>query len=462
MIRKSIEEISEILGCSFIGNSSLICDGVSIDSRKTEENNLFIPIKGENSDGHAYAHSAIKNGAKILLWNENIAIPKDLDEKSGLILVKDTTIALQKLAIAYRHELKAKFIGITGSNGKTSTKDILAGILSAKFKTQKTLGNNNNELGVPMTILSLDEDTEMAVIEMGIDNIGDLPFLKDMVKPDIGILTNVGVAHLYHFNSVQEIAYAKLEMVQCVNENGYFIYNDDNYYISEEMEKSNPRKDIEYISFGKNNSSDIYFTDLVTDEKGVRFNAHGFIDLPVVVNLLGKHQSYNSLPAIAAAKLCGLKDEEILRGLTLIEPTGLRNELIKLGNRIILNDIYKSNPESVYAAMDTFEEISSPYKIVVLGDMLGLGKTEKEIHRTLGVNLSKYKIDECIFYGDFAADMKEGALTFMPEDKITVVSKKSEITEKLLNYENCSIVLKASRDLALDEVVNELKEKLEK
>lgn len=459
MIRKNIKQIADMLKTTFIGSDNHECHGIELDSRKVTCGNLFIPIKGENCDGHKFAESAVENGANILLWNREFEIPDSLKEKAGFVLVEDTTNAFQQLAIEYRKELKAKFIGITGSNGKTSTKDILAGILSRKFKTQKTLGNNNNELGVPKTILSLDEDVEMAIIEMGVDNKGDLLFLNKMVKPDYGVLTNVGAAHLYHFNSIEDIADAKIEMIECVNDGGYFIYNDDNKYIKDAMNRVDLPNKINYLSFGNTCSSDIYFTNLITDENGVKFNCHGFIDIPIEIDLLGKHQSYNSLSAIAIAKLCGMNEEEIIEGLKLIEPTGLRNELLKVNSMTILNDSYKSNPESVYAAMDTFEELKSPFKIVVLGDMLGLGKAEKEMHTELCANMEKYEFDKLVLIGIFAEDMKLGALNYMDEKEIYIAKNNDDITDYLLGYldKECTMVIKASRDLQLDEVVNNLK-----
>ena len=191
--------------------------GVCIDSRKVVDGNLYIPIRGENNNGHKYVKQAIENGAKAVLWER-----KELDPPTDVvvILVDDTTKALQDLAKAYRNQLSMKVVGITGSNGKTSTKDILASVLKQHYITQKTMGNYNNEIGVPLTLLSLNENVEVAVVEMGMENLGELSFLTNMVKPDIAIISNVGTAHLENLGTMENIAKAKLEIVEGLSEKG--------------------------------------------------------------------------------------------------------------------------------------------------------------------------------------------------------------------------------------------------
>ncbi len=456
MINKSLGVIADMIN-STVKNSSfndILISGVCIDSRKVQKGNLFVPIKGLNANGHNYINSAIDNGCAATLWNKNEPNPPT---NIGVILVEDTVESLQKLAIAYRNALNIDVVGITGSNGKTSTKDIIAGIFSVKYKTQKTMGNYNNELGVPLTILSLDEDCKVAIVEMGLEKKGDLLFLKDMVKPNIGILTNVGTAHLENFNCVEEIANAKLEIVDCIEDNGLFIYNGDDELIKDEIKKISINNTLTIKRFGQNEDNDLYYSIIDQDENGITFETYGEVKDSFGMNMLGKHQALNALAAILAAKRFDLTNTDIKNGLSKIEKTGLRNEIVKIKNCTILNDSYKSNPQSTLVALDTFEGLSSPKKIVVLGDMLGLGKNEAKLHYEIGTKLSNYKVDELVTYGQLAKNIAEGASNVI--QNIKMFDDKELMIEYLSKYldEECTILIKASRSLALDEVVDKLR-----
>ncbi len=456
MINKSLGVIADMIN-STVKNSSfndILISGVCIDSRKVQKGNLFVPIKGLNANGHNYINSAIDNGCAATLWNRNEPNPPT---NIGVILVEDTVESLQKLAIAYRNALNIDVVGITGSNGKTSTKDIIAGIFSVKYKTQKTMGNYNNELGVPLTILSLDEDCEVAIVEMGLEKKGDLLFLKDIVKPNIGILTNVGTAHLENFNCVEEIANAKLEIVDCIEDNGLFIYNGDDELIKDEIKKISINNTLTIKKFGQNEDNDLYYSIIDQDKNGITFETYGEVKDSFGMNMLGKHQALNALAAILAAKRFDLTNTDIKNGLSKIEKTGLRNEIVKIKSCTILNDSYKSNPQSTLAALDTFEGLSSPKKIVVLGDMLGLGENEAKLHYEIGTKLSNYKVDQLVTYGQLAKNIAEGASNVI--QNIKMFDDKELMIEYLSKYldEECTILIKASRSLALDEVVDKLR-----
>jgi len=456
MINKSLGVIADMIN-STVKNSSfndILISGVCIDSRKVQKGNLFVPIKGLNANGHNYINSAIDNGCAATLWNKNEPNPPT---NIGVILVEDTVESLQKLAIAYRNALNIDVVGITGSNGKTSTKDIIAGIFSVKYKTQKTMGNYNNELGVPLTILSLDEDCEVAIVEMGLEKKGDLLFLKDMVKPNIGILTNVGTAHLENFNCVEEIANAKLEIVDCIEDNGLFIYNGDDELIKDEIKKITINNTLTVKKFGQGKDNDLYYSIIDQDENGITFETYGEVKDSFGMNMLGKHQALNALAAILAAKRFDLTNTDIKNGLSKIEKTGLRNEIVKIRRCTILNDSYKSNPQSTLVALDTFEGLLSPKKIVVLGDMLGLGENEAKLHYEIGTKLSNYKVDELVTYGQLAKNIAEGAGNVI--QNIKMFDDKELMIEYLSKYldEECTILIKASRSLALDEVVDKLR-----
>lgn len=456
MIKKDLRTIADMINSTLINSSlnDILISGICIDSRKVQKGNLFVPIKGINANGHNYINSAIDNGCVATLWNKNEPNPPD---SIGVILVDDTTLALQKLATSYRNSLNLNVIGISGSNGKTSTKDMLAALFSVRFKTQKTMGNYNNEFGVPLTILSLDEDCEVAVVEMGLERKGDLLFLKDMVKPNIGILTNVGTAHLENFNCVEEIANAKLEIAACIQDNGLFIYNGDDKLINGEIPKISINETLTVKKFGYESDNNLYYRIIEQNESGISFETYGELNDIFSINMLGKHQALNALSAILAAKELNLTTDDIKKGLNNIEKTGLRNELVKIKSCTILNDSYKSNPQSTLAALDTFEALSSPKKIVVLGDMLGLGENEAKLHYEIGTKLSGYKIDELVTCGDLAKNIAEGAKGIIKS--IKVFDDKNLMIEYLSKYldDDCMMLVKASRSLEFDEVVDKLK-----
>lgn len=458
MINIKISEALKILNGEFKGNCTIdkYIKGVSIDSRNTHENNLFIPIKGMTVNGHSYISDAIKNGAAATLWNKDEPNPP---EDMGVILVDDTVKALQELSKAYRNSLNAKIVGITGSNGKTSTKDITAAILSHKFKTQKTMGNFNTEIGVPYTLLSLDEDCEAAVIEMGMERKGEIEFLTNLVRPDIGIITSVGLVHIDNFPSIEEIAKAKLEITGGIKDEGLFIYFGDDKLIEETVKSTEIKDNIRKQTFGLKDNNTLWLKDFKENLDGItiRVNDESFGELKI--DMLGKHQALNTMAAILAALEFGMTGEEIRQGLLNIEKTGLRNEIIKIKNCSILNDCYKSNPVSINAALNIFELFENK-KIAVLGDMLGYREMSHEMHYNVGKNLSQYYIDELITIGEEAKYIAKGAKENTGIKTIVEFDTKEEAALYLKKYinEKCSILIKGSRFLKLEYIANKLKE----
>lgn len=458
MIKIRIKEAAIILNAQCAGNFSGedFIEGVSIDSRKVSQNNLFVPIKGMTVNGHKFINDVIEKGACATLWNKDEPNPP---ENIAVLLVEDTLKALQDLALWYRNTLKAKIVGVTGSNGKTSTKDITAGVLSQKFKTQKTMGNFNTEIGVPYTLLSLDEDCEAAVIEMGMERKGEIDFLTRLVQPDIGIITSVGLVHIDNFPSIEEIAKAKLEITEGIKENGLFIYFGDDELIERTVNSTKIKESIRKQTFGLEEKNTLFLTDFSESMEGINFkvNDHSLGELHV--EMLGKHQALNSMAAILAARELGMNDEEIRLGLLRIEKTGLRNEVIKINDCTILNDCYKSNPVSISAALDIFELIDAKNKITVLGDMLGYREMSHDMHYNVGKNLASHKIDELVTIGQEAKFMAKGARENTNIKSIVEFDTKEEATDYLKKYmsEDCAILIKGSRFLKLEYIVNTLK-----
>ena len=459
MINIKIKEAADILNAGLWGTYDWDkpIKGVSIDSRKVTENSLFIPIKGMTVNGHAFVKDAIEKGAAASLWNKDEPNPP---EDIALILVEDTVKSLQDLSRYYRNKLNVKIVGVTGSNGKTSTKDITAAILSQKYKTQKTLGNYNTEIGVPYTLLSLDEDCQAAVIEMGMERKGEIEFLTDLVQPDIAIITSVGLVHIDNFPSIEEIAKAKLEIVKGIKDGGLFIYYGDDPLIEETVKNTEIKEGVRRQTFGLNKSNTIWLKEFRQDLEGITIRVSDESLDEIHIDILGEHQALNAMAAILAGRELGMKPEEIRSGLSRIEKTGLRNEVIKIDKCNILNDCYKSNPVSIMAALDIFDLFDSKKKIAVLGDMLGYREISHDIHYKAGRDLSSHHIDELVTIGQEAKFIAKGARENTSIKSIVEFDTKEEAASYLKKYlsEDCTILIKGSRFLKLEYIANKLKE----
>lgn len=456
MIKYSLKELQTIVKGSNLKKEyeSLSIKGISIDSRQIEKGQLFVPIIGENFDGHTFIDGAIKNGAAAALWNEDTPVP-NID--FPFILVKDTLEAMQMIAKEYRSSLKVKIVGITGSNGKTSTKDILAGLLSTKYKTKKTLGNFNNEIGVPLTIFNLEEDTEIAVIEMGTMKFGDISQLTNFVKPDVAIITSIGEAHLEDLKTLENVAVAKLEILEGLNPNGLFIYYGDDPYLKEKVPTYNIKQKV--VTYGEDNHNDYQPNLDDYDGKGITFKFNKPESSSFTLSMIGKHQMYNATAAIIAAQHFGITLENVQKGFEKIDKTGMRNELIKANGFSILNDCYKSNPASVVTSLETLYSLKQyDQKIVVLGDMQGLGTSEIELHEEIGESIDPNQIEYIFTLGPISEFLVKKARRRFDENKALSYLNKPDLIKDLKKVikPNALVLIKGSRGLELEEIVEAL------
>lgn len=431
----------------------LIISGVSTDTRTIKEGQLFVPIKGEKFNGHDFIYKAIENGAIAALWCKDEELP---NVEIPLILVDDTLRAIQELAKEYRNQLSIKVIGVTGTNGKTSTKDILGSILSTKYKTFKTVGNLNNYLGVPLTILSLDEDVEIAVVEMGMSSLGEIEVLTNIATPDAAIITNIGDAHLEELKTRENVMKAKLEIVKGLKEDGIFVFNGDDELLREEVRKLNLKQKI--ITFGENTNND-YIAKLISiDNNGINFTVENMSSINLFLPMLGVHQMLNATAAIAVSRHFGLDFNLIKSGLSSVNLTKMRSQLTKGKGFDILNDSYNANPTSTKAAINTVYSLKGyNQKIIVFGDMLELGDKEIDMHKEIAYHIDFDKIDYLFTIGDLAKyTAKE--LSKKNSDKVFAFSGKKELIKKLKEVlkENALILLKASRSLKLETISEEL------
>lgn len=456
MIRRTLGQLEKMIKVDRISSPSLEIGirGVSIDSRKVEKGNLFVPLQGEKADGHQFVQTAIENGAAASFWQKDVPNPP---ENLPLIFVDDTLAALQELARSYRSELDIKVVGITGSNGKTTTKDMTASLLSLKYKVQKTEGNYNNHIGLPLSILALEEDTDIAVLEMGMSGKGEIDFLTKLARPHIAIITNIGESHLLDLGSREGIAEAKLEIINGLSENGAIIYNGDEPLLRKRLETYEGNGKL--LTFGNNSSNTLYPVYYEQQETGSVFKINEY-DKPFHLPVLGAHNVLNSLAAMLAARQFAIPYEIMDDGFKKLELTSMRMELVEgIRGVKIINDAYNASPTSMRAAIRLVESMDGfKKKILVLGDMLELGPDEEAFHFAIGKELDPEKISELFTFGPLGKHIARGALEVLPEDRVHSYLDKDELIRQLENYidKETLLLVKASRGMKLEEVVKNL------
>ncbi|WP_223636868.1 UDP-N-acetylmuramoyl-tripeptide--D-alanyl-D-alanine ligase [Planococcus sp. 4-30] len=446
-MKKKIEQVAKWLDIK-TNLKGFDVTGVSINTRTLKPGDLFIPFRGEQVNGHKYVRSAIELGAAASLWQrDEPGAPEDLP----LLFVDDCEVALQEMARAYRDELSAIVIGITGSNGKTSTKDLVASVLKPYFKVQKTQGNYNNELGLPLTILSLDEDTKVAVLEMGMSGKGQIEFLSELARPDYAIITNIGEAHLQDLGSREAIAEAKFEITAGLQQHGKLFYDGDEPLLQPFME-SFPQA----VSFGFDDNNELTVTDIKATENGSSFMVSGIIDAAFTIPVLGEHQVKNTLAAILIALEAGLSEEQIRKSLKDAALTDMRMQMIQADNgAIFINDAYNAAPSSMNAALNFIRETTmKDKKWVVLGDMLELGDDEQSYHEALSNYISDSLAGVCL-YGprmkwlyDKLQPAYNGKLLWSEDDYGPIIDLLKRYTNK-----DSVILVKGSRGMALEKVI---------
>jgi UDP-N-acetylmuramoyl-tripeptide--D-alanyl-D-alanine ligase len=457
MFEKTIREICTMLDVKndLSAFDSVVVKGVSIDTRKIESGNLFVPFKGENVDGHQFVRQAIENGASAALWDVNVPHPP---EDIPVFVVEDPLLALQALANKYRHELDLKVIGITGSNGKTTTKDIVANLLSVKYRVHKTQGNYNNHIGLPLTILSLPQDSEVAVLEMGMSGFGEIELLSNISQPDAAILTNIGESHLQDLGSREGIAKAKLEIVKGLKPDGLFAYYGDEPLLQEGV-KGIGLTNME--TFGRSESNTIYPTKIQMNNQGSYFETSFAEGETFYLPVLGQHNIHNALAGILLARYFGLSVEEMKEGLQSLKLTQMRMEMVegKKGESII-NDAYNASPTSMKAAIGLVSELEGfRTKILVLGDMLELGDDEEEFHQEIGRLIDQEKVQRVFTFGRLGTFIAKGALEKFPEERVHSFTDKESLTNELSSLIKGDelILFKASRGMKLEEIIEGLK-----
>lgn len=425
---------------------------VSTDTRKIEDGTLFIALKGENFNGNNYVLEAFNKGAKIAIVDEVKCDINELKDGVSLIKVEDTRRALMDLAKFYREKLGLKVVGITGSAGKTSTKDLVAAVLSDKYKVFKTKGNFNNEIGLPLMILELDSTYDVAILEMGMRGLGQIRELAEIASPDLGIITNIGISHIEILKTRENILKAKMEISTFFDKNNTLVVcgNDDFLGVL-------PEAEYKIVKTGVGEDFEIGARNIALEELSSTFTVYdGEKEEEFSLDMPGKHNISNLMLGIAIAKELGLSFEEMKRGLNNIEATSMRLELIKKDGFSILNDCYNSSPVAVKSSIDVMKNIEGKRRIAVLGTMRELGHKSEEAHEEIGKYAKENGIDEILCFGEFSENIKDGY-----GKECTVYPNKEALIRTLLNIicEGDIILVKASRSLKFEEITKALLEK---
>lgn len=458
-MKKSLQTLADWLNINDQEISDVMVSGVSINTKTIQPGDLFIPFKGEKVNGHQYVTQAFEKGASAALWQKDEPNPP---QNLPLLFVEDSEKALQQMARSYRKEHPATFIGITGSNGKTSTKDLVAGVLSPYFRVQKTAGNFNNNLGLPITILSLDEDTEFAILEMGMSGFGEIEFLSNLAQPHHVAITNIGEAHMQDLGSREGIAKAKFEIVSGLQADGCLFYDGDEPLLKPFIKKFNEEKgfpSIRTVSFGTTTTNDISAQSIQATENGSEFDVNGLIDSHFMIPVLGKHQVKNALVAILIAKEAGLTNDQILASLKNVSLTDMRMQVIPGKNgSLFINDAYNAAPTSMGAAITFIRETTiRPEKWLVLGDMLELGSDERAYHEALAEQIQPEDFAGVCLYGPRMKWLYDQLQESFGESHLIWSDKDYEpIRHELESHTsaNSIILVKGSRGMALENVIN--------
>ncbi len=465
----TLDELVSITGGTVIKNRTdhVKITSISTDSRECIEGTLFAAIKGEHFDGHSFIEETMKAGAVCALCQR---VPDNSASLCGdLVVVDDTVAALGKLAQAYLERISPRIVAVTGSVGKTTTKEFIYSVLSQKFNSHKTEGNFNNELGLPLTVFSMKEKTQAAVLEMGMSQSGEISYLSKLARPNIAVITNIGNSHIENLGSRENICAAKLEITDGLDDDGYLLLNADEPLLFAQKDKlshkilfvsmQNPAADFRALNVRTYDGYSIY--DLVLPNRVVTN-----IQIPTI----GVHNVQNSVFAFVCGMLMGMSDDEIRSGLMHFKNTGMRQNVYEYGGITIIEDCYNAGPESMKASLDVLARLAEKNKarsIAVLGEMRELGEYSKQLHTEIGKAVASKNINKLFTFGRDAENIVLGAinhgyLTEQVEINSNIEAPKATAEAlRALIKPNDVILFKASRAVRLERVIELLKKSLD-
>jgi UDP-N-acetylmuramoyl-tripeptide--D-alanyl-D-alanine ligase len=441
-----LSRIAEFLAAEGEFSPEALAEGYSIDSRTLRPGELFFAVKGERLDGHDFVEQALEKGAvaAVVRCDQLGRYPGN----TRLLAVNETLVALQTLATAVRRLWGKALIGVTGSTGKTTTKEAIAHLLSARFRVLKSEGNFNNHFGLPLMLLKLEPQHEAAVIEMGMSHAGEIAALANIAHPSLGVVTNVAPVHLEFFKSVADIARAKYELIESLPAGGIAVLNADDEYVSQFGRDFHGK----VVMYGLQSSADVRAESIeMHGPDGSTFEV--VIDScreKATLRLVGKHNIYNALAAVAVGLERGLNPSEAVGALASLVPAERRGQVVQVGNITIINDCYNSNPVALQAMVDALAVMPARRRIVVAGEMLELGPAAEEMHRSSGRHMAQRKVDAVLGVRGVAQLLVEGARE--AGIRAEFVATPEEAGDWLLREtrEGDVVLLKASRGVKLE------------
>ena len=408
-------------------------NGVSTDSRKVKKNDIYFSLKGPNFNGNEFAKSAIEKGACYAIVDQ-----KEYVIDKSYILVEDCLKTLQNLANYHRKNSKAKIIGLTGSNGKTTSKELIFSVLKNEFKTIATTGNLNNHIGVPLTLLSIKEDTEIAIIEMGANHLKEIETLSNIADPDYGYITNFGKAHLEGFKNLEGVIKGKSELYNhLINKSKLiFINNRDKKQVELTKEYSNK------FTFGEQNSDSIFSVKSINPKINISID-----NILIESNLFGQYNIDNIAAAICIGKYFNLDNENIKAGIERYIPENNRSQIIKKGSNKIILDAYNANPTSMQLALSSFNDMKEGKKIVFIGDMFELGENSHQMHQEIVYTVEKMNFDQTFIIGELFNKTKHSS-------KIKSFKNLNDLKGNMDEISNSAILIKGSRGMKLENILD--------
>lgn len=448
--------VNEILmavnGVLLSGSDDVAVNSVCINSKELKNDALFVPIKGENFDGHDFIASAFEAGAVATLTSRDIVVNSD----KVCIKVEDTKIALQRLAAYYRQKFKIPVVGVTGSVGKTSTKEMIASVLSAKFNVHKTVGNLNGQIGLPLTIFGLESRHDVAVVEMGISEFDEMESLAKVAMPNYAVMTNIGVTHIENLHTRENIFSEKFKITSFLSDSDYLFINGDD----EILGKMQNGYQFNVVSFGIKNNCEFTARNIVCENEKTKFQVlHGESFRNFVIPTIGEHSVYNALVAIAIAFSMGMNADEIQAGLFQFKNLDMRQNIQHLGEITLIDDSYNANPDSMKSALKVLAQISKKgRKIAVLGDMLELGDLAEQLHFEVGTFAAQIGTNIVITVGELAKFIAGGAVNLNANIRIFSFDSTEEALDclKSLIRSDDTVLVKGSRSMHMEKISEDL------
>ncbi len=450
-MKLTLSKIAEFISAKgdFPAEAEEVIEGYSIDSRTVGAGQLFFAVKGERLDGHDFVQQAFEKGAvAAVVGKEQL---RRYANKARLLAVEDTLVALQTLAKAVRKLWGKTLVGVTGSAGKTTTKEAIAHVLSARFRVLKSEGNFNNHFGLPLMLLKLEPGYEVAVIEMGMSHPGEIRALATIAHPEIGVVTNVAPVHLEFFDSLAGIARAKYELIESLPANGTAVLNSDDDYVSQFGRGFKGK----IVMYGTRPTADVRAEKIQSKgREGIEFDVViGGVREHAVLPLVGEHNVLNALAAVSVGLERGMKPSEVVAALATLAPADKRGQVLQVGNITVINDCYNSNPKALDAMVDALARMAAKRRIVVAGEMLELGPAGEEMHRQAGEQIALKKIDALLGVRGLAEAMVVAAK--QAGMRAEFVADSEEAGEWLAREarDGDAVLLKASRGVKLEKAL---------